>query len=413
MDQGILAGYPVKGLRVRLVDGAFHTVDSSELAFKLAGSIAMKQALEQASPVLLEPIMMVTLSVPEETVGDVIGDLNSRRGRPQGMERIGAMAEIKAELPMAELLGYAPDLRSMTGGQGDYTMEFLRYEEVPGHLVSRVLDAASRSRRGSEAIRPQRQRVAAGPAVRWRPCGLPRSPDQSRDGDVRDLRALAPARRVRDDVPERHRAPSGLRAVHGARFGEGWVREGTAIAGPRRRARRAPARSSAACGRASRTRTHRRRAAASARPRCAARAPRPRGPAEVGGTARARGRAFNASEHPKLVAGVIRSLGAPHVTLGPSTRSSSSTILVAWELCWYRFEADLDGEVVRKRAQGYELTELEGELGQPNAAATPDGGLALPSERLRGLLGRPSPDLRGAPRSGVVRLGARFASMGW
>ena len=143
MDQGILAGYPVKGVRVRLVDGAFHTVDSSELAFKLAGSIAMKQALEHASPVLLEPIMLVTLSVPEETVGDVIGDLNSRRGRPQGMERIGAMAEIKAEVPMAELLGYAPDLRSITGGQGDYTMEFIRYEEVPGHLVARVLADAT------------------------------------------------------------------------------------------------------------------------------------------------------------------------------------------------------------------------------------------------------------------------------
>jgi elongation factor G len=143
MDQGILAGFPVKGVRVTLVDGSFHTVDSSELAFKLAGSIAMKQALEQASPVLLEPIMLVTLSVPEETTGDVIGDLNSRRGRPQGMERIGAMAEIKAEVPMAELLGYAPDLRSITGGQGDYTMEFLRYEEVPGHLVAKVLDAAT------------------------------------------------------------------------------------------------------------------------------------------------------------------------------------------------------------------------------------------------------------------------------
>ena len=143
MEQGVLAGYPVKGVRVRLVDGAFHSVDSSELAFKLAGSIAMKQALEQASPVLLEPIMLVTLSVPEETVGDVIGDLNSRRGRPQGMERTGAMAEIKAEVPMSELLGYAPDLRSITGGQGDYTMEFMRYEEVPAHLVSRVLDAAT------------------------------------------------------------------------------------------------------------------------------------------------------------------------------------------------------------------------------------------------------------------------------
>src|SRR5579862_5768325 len=144
MESGVLAGYPVKGVRVVLVDGAFHTVDSSELAFKLAGSLAMRQALEQANPVLLEPIMLVTLSVPEETVGDVIGDLNSRRGRPQGMDRIGAMAEIKAELPMAELLAYAPDLRSLTGGQGDYTMEFLRYEDVPAHLVSRVMDAAAK-----------------------------------------------------------------------------------------------------------------------------------------------------------------------------------------------------------------------------------------------------------------------------
>src|SRR5665213_324970 len=143
MEHGVLAGYPVKDVRVTLVDGAFHAVDSSELAFKLAGSIAMKVALEQASPVILEPIMLVTLSVPEETVGDVIGDLNARRGRPQGMEQTGSMAEIKAELPMAELLGYAPDLRSLTGGQGDYTMEFLRYEEVPGHLVSRVMGAAA------------------------------------------------------------------------------------------------------------------------------------------------------------------------------------------------------------------------------------------------------------------------------
>jgi elongation factor G len=86
--------------------------------------------------------MLVTLSIPEETVGDVIGDLNGRRGRPQGMEPIGAMTALKAEIPMAELLGYAPDLRSLTGGQGDYTMEFLRYEEVPGHLVQKVLAAS-------------------------------------------------------------------------------------------------------------------------------------------------------------------------------------------------------------------------------------------------------------------------------
>jgi len=137
----------VKDVRVTLFDGSFHSVDSSELAFKLAGSLAVKQALEQADPVLLEPVMLVALSIPEETVGDVIGDLNSRRGRPQGMEPVGTMTEVKAEVPMSELLGYAPELRSLTGGQGDYTMEFLRYEEVPAHLVQKILDAT-----GAEAV---------------------------------------------------------------------------------------------------------------------------------------------------------------------------------------------------------------------------------------------------------------------
>jgi elongation factor G len=142
MASGVLAGYPVKGVRVRLVDGQHHSVDSSEIAFKLAGQQAMRQALEQAGPVLLEPIMLVTLSVPDTYVGDVIGDLNSRRGRPQGMEPDGAMTEIKAEVPMAEMLSYAPDLRSITGGQGDYTLEFLRYEEVPSHLAQKIVDGA-------------------------------------------------------------------------------------------------------------------------------------------------------------------------------------------------------------------------------------------------------------------------------
>jgi elongation factor G len=143
MQEGVVAGYPVKGVRVRLYDGSYHTVDSSEMAFKVAGSLAMKQALEQASPVLLEPIMLVTVNVPEDAVGDVIGDLNSRRGRPLGMEPVGAgMTEVKAEVPMAEMLSYAPDLRSITGGQGEFTMEFLRYEEIPGHLATKVVDEA-------------------------------------------------------------------------------------------------------------------------------------------------------------------------------------------------------------------------------------------------------------------------------
>src|ERR671920_1653209 len=142
MAQGIVAGFPVKGVRVKVFDGSYHSVDSSEMAFKLAGSIAMKQALEQCNPVLLEPIMLVTCSVPDDSVGDVMGDLSSRRGRPLGTEAVGGMTEVKAEVPMAEILTYAPDLRSLTGGQGEYTMEFLRYEEVPAHLAQKVVAKA-------------------------------------------------------------------------------------------------------------------------------------------------------------------------------------------------------------------------------------------------------------------------------
>jgi elongation factor G len=152
MQQGVVAGYPVKGVRVRVYDGSYHTVDSSEMAFKVAGSLAMKQALEQAGPVLLEPIMLVTVNLPEDAVGDVIGDLNSRRGRPLGMEPVGAgMTEVKAEVPMSEMLSYAPDLRSITGGQGEFTMEFLRYEEVPGHLANKVMDEARAEREAVKA----------------------------------------------------------------------------------------------------------------------------------------------------------------------------------------------------------------------------------------------------------------------
>jgi elongation factor G len=142
MAQGVVAGYPVKGVKVTLFDGSYHTVDSSEMAFKTAGALAMRQALEAASPVLLEPIMLVTASVPDESVGDVMGDLSSRRGRPLGTESVGGMTEVKAEVPMAEMLSYAPDLRSLTGGQGEYTLEFLRYEEIPSHLAQKVAEKA-------------------------------------------------------------------------------------------------------------------------------------------------------------------------------------------------------------------------------------------------------------------------------
>ncbi len=149
MQRGTVAGYPVKDVRVRLYDGSYHSVDSSEMAFKTAGMLAMRDALASASPVLLEPIMHVTIAVPEDAVGDVIGDLNSRRGRPLGMEPVGGLTEVRAEVPMAEMLSYAPDLRAITGGQGDFTMDLARYEEVPGHLVEKVV---AQTRGEAEAV---------------------------------------------------------------------------------------------------------------------------------------------------------------------------------------------------------------------------------------------------------------------
>ncbi|MFN8217716.1 MAG: elongation factor G [Solirubrobacterales bacterium] len=142
MAHGTVAGYPVRDVRVRLVDGKHHETDSSELAFKLAGAMAFREAMAAAEPVLLEPIVKLTISCPEEVVGDVIGDLNSRRGRPLGMEAKGASTEVRAEVPMAEVLDFAPDLRSISGGRAEYTLEFERYEEVPAHLAARVVDAA-------------------------------------------------------------------------------------------------------------------------------------------------------------------------------------------------------------------------------------------------------------------------------
>jgi len=149
LEHGTVAGYPVQGVQVTVFDGSYHSVDSSEMAFKLAGAQAMRQALEAASPVLLEPMMLVTASVPEASVGDVMGDLSGRRGRPMGTDIVGGMTEVTAEVPMAEMLSYAPDLRSITGGQGEFTMEFVRYEEVPAHLAAKVVSDLQ----GREAVR--------------------------------------------------------------------------------------------------------------------------------------------------------------------------------------------------------------------------------------------------------------------
>jgi elongation factor G len=150
MRAGTIAGFPVQDIRVRLFDGQHHSVDSSEMAFKIAGSMAFKDAMENAGAVLMEPIMTMTVTIPEENVGDVIGDLNSRRGRPLGMEPKGSVTEVKAEVPMAEVLSYAPDLRAITGGQGEYTLELARYEEVPAHIAQGVVQEAQRE---AEAVK--------------------------------------------------------------------------------------------------------------------------------------------------------------------------------------------------------------------------------------------------------------------
>jgi elongation factor G len=151
MRAGTVAGYPIQDVKVTLFDGQHHSVDSSEMAFKIAGSMAFKDAMERAQPTLMEPIMTVTVTVPEEYVGDVIGDLNSRRGRPLGMEPKGTVTEIKAEVPMAEMLDYAPDLRAITGGQGEYSMDLARYEEVPGHVAQQVVQQAEQEKEAVKA----------------------------------------------------------------------------------------------------------------------------------------------------------------------------------------------------------------------------------------------------------------------
>ena len=141
---GILGGFPVLGVHANVYDGSYHEVDSSEMAFHIAGSMAFKEAMQKAAPVLLEPIMKVEVTMPEEYMGDVIGDLNSRRGRVEGMEDIGGGKMVKAFVPLAEMFGYATDLRSRTQGRGNYSMFFEKYEQVPKNVQEKVLAAKTK-----------------------------------------------------------------------------------------------------------------------------------------------------------------------------------------------------------------------------------------------------------------------------
>ena len=137
MGSGVLAGYPVVDVKVELIDGCYHDVDSSERAFKIAGSMAFKEAMKRAKPKLLEPMMAVEVTTPEDYLGDVMGNLNSRRGRIENMSPVGNAQVIKASVPLSEMFGYATDLRSMSQGRADFTMQFDRYEEVPASIASR------------------------------------------------------------------------------------------------------------------------------------------------------------------------------------------------------------------------------------------------------------------------------------
>ncbi len=139
LDTGVLAGYPIVDVRVTLTDGSYHEVDSSEMAFKIAGSMAFKEATRKAKPVLLEPVMAVEVVTPEEYMGDVIGDLNSRRGKVSTMEKRGKAQVVKASVPLSEMFGYATDLRSKTQGRATYTMQFSLYEDVPKNISESII----------------------------------------------------------------------------------------------------------------------------------------------------------------------------------------------------------------------------------------------------------------------------------
>jgi len=143
MQSGVVAGYPVVDVKVKLFDGSYHEVDSSDIAFQIAGSIAFKEAMRKAEPVLLEPIMEVEVETPDEYVGDVIGDLNSRRGKIMGMENKGVITVVKAYVPLAEMFGYATTLRSLTQGRGTFIMKFSHYEEVPQHVAEQIIGERS------------------------------------------------------------------------------------------------------------------------------------------------------------------------------------------------------------------------------------------------------------------------------
>jgi len=140
LESGVLAGYPLVDVRVTLTDGKYHDTDSSEIAFKIAGSLALQEAVKRAKPALLEPIFKVEVVTPEDFLGDVIGDLSRRRGRIEGQDRQGNALAVTATVPLSEMFGYATEMRSMSQGRANYTMQFEKYDEVPGSVAAKVIE---------------------------------------------------------------------------------------------------------------------------------------------------------------------------------------------------------------------------------------------------------------------------------
>ena len=148
MKKGVLANYPIVDIKVTLYDGSYHSVDSSDIAFQIAGSMALQKAVQQANPILLEPIVNVEIRAPQEFVGDIIGTINSKRGKVLDMTISGKTQIVKAQVPLAEMANYTNELRSITSGKGTYTMEFSHYEVVPSHIAQKIIEQRKEKKEG-------------------------------------------------------------------------------------------------------------------------------------------------------------------------------------------------------------------------------------------------------------------------
>ena len=224
LENGVKAGYPMVDVRVTLVDGKYHDVDSSEIAFKVAGSLAFQEAAKRAKPVLLEPVFAVEVVTPEEFMGDVIGDLYRRRGRVHGLEPRGNAQVVTASVPLSEMFGYATDLRTMTQGRATYTMQFERYEEVPPNIAEQIVERRHRQPRSrlrlDFSVRPQ-----ADPNTDFK------GATQSGEGEVRARQAARQRRHHRSHRPRQDDADRG----HHAGPGRGAGRRGQELRGDRQR----------------------------------------------------------------------------------------------------------------------------------------------------------------------------------